>query len=69
MSVTESTYYTTGADMANMINSVKIPMRNGDSLYFVNTVTLGDALIVSAVFLLLAFLVLQWLLNTVWRRR
>lgn len=66
--VSESTYFLTEAERMNMITAIKIPMRNGDSFYFVNQMTLGDAIVASAIFLLLAFLVLQWLLNMVWRR-
>jgi hypothetical protein len=51
------------------MTALEVPMRNGDSFYFINSLTLGDALIASSVFLLLAFLILQWLLNSVWRRR
>lgn len=37
------------------------------SFDFIQTVTLGEALIALSVFLLLSFLILQWLLETVWR--
>lgn len=58
----------TGATYGPM-TALEVPMRNGDSFYFINSLTLGDALVASSVFLLLAFLVTQWLLNSVWRRR
>ena len=37
------------------------------SFHFIMSVTLGESLIALAVFLLLGFLVLKWLLETVWR--
>ncbi|AIQ15260.1 hypothetical protein PDUR_27910 (plasmid) [Paenibacillus durus] len=66
--VSGDTYYSTDADRMYEITAVKVPMRNGDSFYLTNTMTLGDAIVASSVFLLLAFLVLKWLLNSVWRR-
>lgn len=46
-----------------------IVLPNGSSFNFAHQLTLGDILVSSALFLLLAFQVLKWLLNTVWERR
>ncbi|GBK66284.1 hypothetical protein PbDSM24746_62880 [Paenibacillus macerans] len=45
-----------------------VELPNGTSFVLVSKVTVGEALIASAVFLLLSFQVLKWLLNHVWRR-
>ena len=70
--------YMTAAEQMDTITAImleekaqkmEIPMRNGDSFYFINTMTLGDALVASSVFLLLTFMVLKWFLDTIWKRR
>ncbi|MBY9082614.1 hypothetical protein KIH86_04290 [Paenibacillus sp. HN-1] len=66
--VSEMTYYTTEAERMNTITAIQIPMRNGDTIYFLNQITLGEALVAVSIFLLLAFHVLKWLLNMAWRR-
>lgn len=45
-----------------------VTLPNGSEFDFVAKVTLGDALITVAIFLLLAFFVVKWLLDEVWRR-
>lgn len=48
----------------NLSTQVNTP--NGSSFVFVQKVTLGEILIASAVFLLLTFQVIKWLLGQVW---
>ena len=69
MTVLDATYYTTAADREQMITAIQVPLRNGDTMYVTNVMTLGDAIVASAIFLLLAFMVLKWLLDLAWRRR
>lgn len=73
-----SATYMTAAEQMDTITAImleekaqkiEVPMRNGDSFYFINTMTLGDALVTSSIFLLLVFMVLKWFLDTVWKRR
>lgn len=49
------------------VDTVVLP--NGSSFNFAHQLTLGDLIIASGIFLLLAFQVLKWLLNSVWERR
>lgn len=49
------------------VDTVSLP--NGTSFNFAHQVTLGDLLIASGIFLLVAFLVLKWLLTSVWERK
>lgn len=62
--VTEDTY---GSNAYSHVDTVVLP--NGSSFNFAYQMTLGDALVSSGIFLILAFLVLKWLLTTVWGRR
>jgi uncharacterized protein (DUF2062 family) len=83
MTVVSSTYeigsttYMTAAEQMDTITAyvlkdetrhTEVTLLNGDSLTFVSTMTVGDAIVAASMFLLLAFLVLKWLLETVWRR-
>jgi uncharacterized protein (DUF2062 family) len=83
MTVVSSTYeigsttYMTAAEQMDTITAyvlkdeirhTEVNLLNGDSLTFVSTMTVGDAIVAASMFLLLAFLVLKWLLETVWRR-
>lgn len=49
------------------VDTVVLP--NGTSFNFAHQLTLGDLLVSSAIFLLVAFQVIKWLLNTLWERR
>lgn len=83
MTVVSSTYeigsttYMTAAEQMDTITAyvlkdeirhTEVTLLNGDSLTFVSTMTVGDAIVAASMFLLLAFMVLKWLLETVWRR-
>lgn len=72
-----STTYMTSAEQMDSITAyvlqdearhMDITLLNGDKLTFVSTMTVGDAIVAASMFLLLAFMVLKWLLETVWRR-
>lgn len=71
------TTYMTAAEQMDTITAimleekashVEVSLPNGDSFYFSNKMTLGDAIVASSIFLLLAFLVIKWLLDKVWGR-
>lgn len=65
--VLEDTYGYQDYGAFSHVDEVVLP--NGSSFNFAYQMTLGDALIASGIFLLVAFLVLKWLLNAVWERR
>ncbi|MEK5090505.1 hypothetical protein MKY98_26925 [Paenibacillus sp. FSL M8-0228] len=46
-----------------------VELPNGNFIAFSSEMTLGDAIVASSIFLLIAFLVLKWLLDTAWGRR
>ncbi|MDN4081318.1 hypothetical protein QYF52_25670 [Paenibacillus polymyxa] len=46
-----------------------VELPNGNFIAFSSEMTLGDAVVASSIFLLIAFLVLKWLLDTAWGRK